>query len=93
MAKQTQVEVWATEFAKQDDHLYETLLGFCLVLCDKPSLPKVHADLDYGNYRPKPVFKNQIRMADDMGPYPHQDVFHGEVLNGPLQRTEEELEL
>lgn len=92
MAKQIQIEFWATQFEKQDDILYQALLSFCLALCNKPCLRNVRVDLYDRDYRPKPMIKNQDRMADTNGPYPPQDVFRGEILNEPFQRTEEEVE-
>lgn len=92
MAKQVQIEFWATDFKQQEGYLYDALLDFCLVLCDKPSLRDVRVDLYDRSYRPKPVLKDPDRMTDNNGPHPPQAVFRGGILNGPFQRTEEEVE-
>ena len=92
LAKQIQIEFWATHFEAQDAYLYSALLEFCLVLSDKPSLRNVRVDLYDRTYRPKPTLNFQDRKADGNGPYPPQDMFQGEVLNETFQRTEEEIE-
>lgn len=92
MAKQVQIEFWATRFKKEEPILYDTLLGFCLVLCNKPSLKNVRVDLYDRDYRPKPVLRNRDRMADGSRPNPPQHIYGGEVLDGPFQRTEEEVD-
>ena len=93
LAKQIQIEIWATLFgADQDVYLYSALLDLCLILSDKPSLRNVRVSLYDRNYRPKPEPKSQDRKADDSGPYPPQDGFPGDVLHEPFQRTAEEIE-
>ena len=92
LAKQIQIEFWATQFEAQDGYLYSALLEFCLVLSDKPSLRNVRVDLYDRNYRPRPILTSQDRKADGNGTYPPQDVFQGEFLNEPFQRTAEEIE-
>lgn len=92
LAKQLQIEFWATQFEEQEPFLYSALLDFCLVLSEKPSLRNVRVDLYDRNYRPKPILKFQDRKADGNRPCPPQDVFQGEVLNEPFQRTAEEIE-
>lgn len=93
LAKQIQIEIWATLFAGQQDvYLYSALLDLCLVLSDKPSLRNVRVSLYDRTYRPKPEPKSQDCKADDDGPYPPQDEFQGDVLNESFQRTAEEKE-
>lgn len=91
MAKQVQIEYWADRVFDHKDILFHNLLSFCRVLQNKPSLKNIRIDLYDEGYRPKPSIANRDCTADTKGPCPPQDIFRGEILDGPFQRTEEEV--
>lgn len=91
MAKQIQIEYWADRVFDHKDILFHNLLGFCRVLQRKPSLKNIRIDLYDEGYRPKPSIAKRNCTTGAEGPYPPQDTFRGEILEGPFQRTEEEV--
>lgn len=83
MAKQIQIEIWATNFNWSIRYLTDNVLDLCVILHQKPSLRSVRVDLWDRQHRPVPSSNRSDCMVDGARPCPLQEKFRGRIFSEP----------
>lgn len=84
LAKQIQLEIWATDLQQHMRNLTDIVLDLRVILHQKPSLRSVRVDLWDRQYRPVPSPWQGDRIVEGAGPCPPQEKFRGRIFNEPF---------